>query len=113
MNELSPNYLEMTAGRWVSAVPLTVNGTELASQEFRDALLLRSTRSPEDLQPHCDGCGAKFSVRHGLNCKKGGLVISRHNEIRDELSYIASKPFIPSAVRDETKIHRPVEKKTA
>jgi hypothetical protein len=102
-------------GQWLSAVPSTVNGTELAQQEFRDALLLRYAKSPGDLQSHCDGCGAKFSVRHGLECKKGGLVISRHNEIRDELSDLASKAFIPSAVRDEPKIFysRPVEKKAA
>jgi hypothetical protein len=72
-------------------------------------------QSPGDLQSHCDGCGAKFSVRHGLECKKGGLVISRHNEIRDELSYLASKALTPSAARDEPKIHfsRPAEKKSA
>ncbi len=101
-------------GQWLSAVPSLVNGTELARQEFRDALLLRLALSPRDLESHCDGCGAKFSVRHGLACKHGGLVISRHNEIRDELSDLASKAFTPSAVRDEPKIHlsRPAEKKT-
>jgi hypothetical protein len=92
-------------GQWLSAVPSTVNGTELAQQEFRDALLLRfAKKSSGDLQSHCDGCGVKFSVRHGLECKKGGLVISRHNEIRDELSDLASKAFIPWAVREEPKI---------
>jgi hypothetical protein len=42
-------------------------------------------------------------------------VSSRHNEIRDELSDLASKAFIPSAVRDRPKILfiRPVEKKAA
>ncbi len=98
-------------GQWLSAVPSLVNGTELARQEFRDALLLRLALSPRDLESHCDGCGAKFSVSHGLACKHGGLVISRHNEIRDELSDLASKAFTPSAVRDEPKIHlsRPAE----
>jgi hypothetical protein len=33
------------------------------------------------------------------------LVISRHNEIRDELSDLASKALSPSAVRYEPKIH--------
>jgi hypothetical protein len=38
--------------------------------------------------------------------QKGGLaLISRHNEIRDELSDLASKALAPSAVRDEPKIH--------
>jgi hypothetical protein len=82
-------------GQWISVQPSTVNGTELSAQEYRDALLLRSTLSPRDLQSHCDGCGQKFSVRHAHACKKGRLVISRHNEIRDELSDLASKAFIP------------------
>jgi hypothetical protein len=54
---------------------------------------------------HCDGCLQKFSVRHALECKTGGLVISRHNEIRDELSDLASKALSPSSVRDKPKIH--------
>jgi hypothetical protein len=29
-----------------------------------------------------DGCGQKFSIRHSLECKNGGLVIVRHNDIR-------------------------------
>ncbi len=42
-------------------------------------------------------------------------MISYHNEIRDKLSDLASKAFIPSAVRKEPRIHssRPAEKKTA
>jgi hypothetical protein len=82
-----------------------VNGAELFAQEFRDALLLRHARGPPDLPPSCDGCNQKFSIRHALECKKGGLVISRHNEIRDELSDLASEALTPSAVRDEPKIH--------
>ncbi len=92
-------------GQWLSVLPSTVNGTELSAQEFRDALLLRYARCPPDLPIQCDGCQQKFSVRHALECKRGGLVISRHNEIRDELSDLASKAFFPSAVRDEPRIH--------
>jgi hypothetical protein len=41
-----------------------------------------------------------------VECKKGSLVISRHNETRDEVSDLASKALSPSAVRrDEPKIH--------
>jgi hypothetical protein len=72
---------------------------------FWDSLLLRYSRSPADLPSHCDVCGQKFTVRHALECKKGGLVISGHNEIRDELSDLASKAIIPSAVCDEPLIH--------
>jgi predicted transcriptional regulator len=86
-------------------MPSSVNGTELSAQEYRDAFLLRYGRCPGDLPPHCDGCGQKFNVRHALECKKGGNVISRHNEIRDELADLASKAITPSAVRNEPIIH--------
>jgi hypothetical protein len=42
-----------------------------------------------------------FTLQHALACKKGGLVIFRHNEIRDELVNLAGKALTPSAVRDE------------
>ena len=42
----------------------------------------------------CDGCGAEFSVDHGLNCPKGGNVIERHNEIRDVTGQLASMAFL-------------------
>lgn len=102
-------------GQWLSVLPSSVNGTELSAQEFRDSVMLRYARTPIDLPSLCDGCGETFSVRHGLECKKGGLVISRHNEIRDELADLASKALYPSAVRDEPKIHpsRPAVKKSA
>jgi hypothetical protein len=45
---------------------------------------------------------------------EGGLVISRHNEIQDELSNLASNTLFPSAVHDEPRIHTscPAKKKT-
>jgi hypothetical protein len=94
-----------STGQWLSVLPSTVNGTELSAQEFRDSLQLRYARSPSDLQANCDGCGSKFSVRHALECKNGGLVIGRHDEIRDELHFLATLAFKPSMVRDEPKIH--------
>ncbi len=92
-------------GLWLTTLPSTVNGTELSAQEFRDQLLLRYARSPGDLPSQCDGCGQAFSVQHAMTCKKGGLVIIRHNEIGDELADIASKALTPSAVRDEPTIY--------
>jgi hypothetical protein len=53
------------------------------------------------LPSHCDGCGQNFSVQHALECKKGGNVISRHNEIRDELADLATKSIRSSAIRNE------------
>jgi hypothetical protein len=86
-------------------MPSTLNGTELSSQEFRDALLIRHARTPGDLPSHCDGCGAKFDVRHALECKVGGLFILRHNEINEELCDLASKALAPSVVRVKPMIH--------
>ena len=54
-----------------------------------------------DLPDVCDGCEACFTLQHALGCKKGGLVIFRHNEIRDELVHLAGKALTPSAIRDE------------
>ena len=61
--------------------------------------------TPPDLPTTCDGCEARFTLQHALGCKKGGLVIFRHNEIRDELVYLAGKALTPSAIRDEPLIH--------
>ena len=92
-------------GRWLSVMPLSVNGTELSRQEFTDTLLLRYARSPGDLPEQCDGCNAKFTVQHALDCKSGGLIIQRHNEIGSELMEWASKALSPSSVRVEPLIH--------
>jgi hypothetical protein len=81
-------------GQWLAVTPSTFNGTELSAQEFRDALFLRYGRSPGDLPSHCDGCGQKFTIQHALECKKGGKVILRHNELRDEIGNLAANAFI-------------------
>ena len=36
------------------------------------------------------GCGAATSLEHALDCKKGGLVTQRHNEVRDVIGNLAS-----------------------
>ena len=42
------------------------------------------------LPPSCDGCGAPSSLDHALICKKGGLIIQRHNELRDAIGDLAA-----------------------
>ena len=41
------------------------------------------------IPPHCDGCGAPSSLDHFLICRKGGLIVQRHNEIRDAIGDLA------------------------
>ena len=48
-------------------------------------------RDPTDLPSKCDGCGASLTLQHALDCKVGGLVIQRHNEIRDCIGDIAAR----------------------
>lgn len=102
-------------GAWLSVLPSTVNGTELSRQEFRDSLYLRYALTPPDLPSLCDGCGQKFSVPHALDCPNGGLIIARHNELRDELCDLAVRAIGRPAVRDEPLIHpsRPAAQPTA
>ena len=38
----------------------------------------------------CDGCGSAFSLSHALDCRKGGLVTQRHNEVQDALGDLAA-----------------------
>eukprot|EP00804_Cyclotella_cryptica_P022496 CCRYP_020698-RE/>CCRYP_020698-RE protein AED:0.40 eAED:0.40 QI:0/-1/0/1/-1/0/1/0/103 len=56
---------------------------------------------PRGLPRKCDGCGAGFTVEHGLNCKKGGLVSLRHNDVRDEWAHLCGLALGESRVTTE------------
>ena len=96
---------EAKTGVWLTVLPSTVNGTELGSHEWRDALFLRYGLYPPDLPKYCDRCEERFSISHALDCKKGGLVTARHNELRDGVVDLAGKAFTPSHVRDNPLIY--------
>ena len=70
-------------------LPLAQYHFDLSPQQFRDALFLRYNRSLILMPPTCDGCGAAFTLSHALDCRRGGLVVRRHNEIRDALGDLA------------------------
>ena len=74
-------------------------------QEWRDSLFLRYGIDPPDLSEHCDGCGALSDICHVLNCKKGGLILARHNGICDGVADLVSKAFTPTHVPDDLKIY--------
>jgi hypothetical protein len=82
-----------------------INGTELSAQEFRDQLLIRYAKQPSDMPKTCNGCGSIHTVGHALQCKVGGLVILRHDEIANILADLSMKALTPSAERDEPRIH--------
>jgi hypothetical protein len=92
-------------GTWLTLMPERDNGTELSSEEFRDSLRLRYGLQPNHLPECCDGCHERFSVGHAMSCKKGGLVLLRHNTVAREWHHLCAMALIPSAVTDEPLIH--------
>ena len=71
-------------------VKLKNDNFNLSAQEFRDANCLQYMKPLLNLPPTCDGCGASFTTIHASDCRKGGLVSLRHNEIRDLLCELSS-----------------------
>jgi len=75
----------LSLSSWLTAIPVKTDNFNLSSVEFRDALCLRYAKPLINVPPICDGCGSVFTVTHSLDCKKGGLITQRHNEVRDLL----------------------------
>ena len=73
---------EKGASSWVTAVPLKDMNFDLSKREFRDAMRLRYDWPIPDSPSVCV-CGCSFTVDHAMICQRGGLIIQRHNEIRD------------------------------
>ena len=92
-------------GAWIVLQPNKLNGTCLSAEEWRDNARLRYGLKPIGLCTHCDGCGAGFTVEHGLSCKKGGLVGIRHDDVRDEAGALAAMALTNSKVSYEPTIY--------
>ena len=86
-------------GAWLSVLPSSRNDSSLSPREFRDGLAMRYAKPLLQLPSICDGCGAKFSLDHGLNCANGGNLIQRHNEVRDVTGQLAALAF-PHVTRE-------------
>ena len=63
-------------------IPIKRNGFFLQKQAFKDAIRIRYNIPLERLSTLCV-CGNSFNLQHALSCPKGGLVITRHNELRN------------------------------
>jgi len=82
--------------RWLSVMPLERSQfDDLSAQEFRDGLALRYKKPLLCLPPCCDGCDAPLSIEHALDCRIGGLVGRRHNEVQDAFGDLASLVWNP------------------
>ena len=92
-------------GAWLAVIPDRFSGTALSLQEWHDNLSLRYGKTPRGLPRRCDGCGAGFTVEHGLSCKKGGLVSIRHDDVHDEWAHLCGLALTSSRVTTEPLIH--------
>ena len=84
---------------WLNVLPIARHHFDLTRQEFRDALAIRYKKPLLHIPPNCNGCGSVFNLAHALSCRKGGLVIQRHNEIRDAFGDLSALAW--SMVRHE------------
>ena len=73
---------EKGASNWLTVIPIKEMNFNLNKREFRDAIKLRYDWEIDDLPALCT-CGDLFTVDHAMVCRHGGLIIQRHNEIRD------------------------------
>ena len=77
------------ASGWLTMLPLHGNGYDMTATQFCDQLVIRYHHEPPALPTACDGCGTPFSLQHGLDCAKGGLVKKGHNDLRDSNDRLA------------------------
>ena len=82
-----------------------MNVTGLEDQEWRDFLFLCYLIDPSDLSNSCNGCGVQFYVAHDLDCKKGVLVTTPHNDLHDGFTDLVSNAFTPWYICDDHLIH--------
>ena len=54
---------------------------------------------------HCNGCSVGFSISHALDCKKGGIVTSLHNELRERGADLSSKSLTPTNMLNDLLTH--------
>jgi hypothetical protein len=90
-----------STGAWLTTLPNLLNGSDLSADEFRDGVRLRLGLQPTALPPRCDGCGERFTTEHAMSCRKGGLIIHRHNDLVTTWGQLCSQALTPSTVSDE------------
>ena len=72
------------------SLPLKEHNFHLDKQLFWDTINVRFGKDLSRLPAKCV-CNADFSVEHALNCKLGGFVSTRHNDVRDFTAELLSE----------------------
>ena len=97
------------ASSWLSARPLKESDLHLSKSDFRDLIRLRYLLPLENMPLTCV-CGKDYTITHALTCSTGGLIIKRHNDVRDHLAHLLNKvcadvsiePHLVQVTEDET-----------
>jgi len=76
---------ENGSGSWLTCLPIQQLGYAYNKRDFRDSVFLRYGWPIPDTPRFCD-CNAKNDNNHILNCKRGGYVNYRHNNVRDSVA---------------------------
>ena len=75
--------------------------TTISAAEFQEGLHLRYGLPILNLPKTCDGCLKPFTLEHALQCKVGGLITQRHDEVAHQLGELCAQALKPSAVHAE------------
>jgi len=81
---------ENGASIWLTVIPVKRYGFFLEKQAFWDAIRIRYNVPMERIPITCV-CNNPFDLQHALSCPKGGMVIARHNELRNLTAEILSE----------------------
>ena len=81
---------EKGVNNWLNSMPLKEHNFHLDKQMFWDTINVRFGKELSRLPMKCV-CNADFSVEHALNCKLGGFVSTRHNDVRDFTAELLSE----------------------
>ena len=73
---------EKSASSWLTVIPIQEHGFALTKSKFRDALQIRYNKQLQGMPSKCP-CGQKYHLNYAMNCKRGGFVVMKHNNIRD------------------------------
>jgi hypothetical protein len=90
-----------STGAWLTTLPNLINGSDLSADEFCDRVRLRLGLKPTSLPPRCDGCGEHFTIEHAMSCRKGGLILHRHNDLVTTWGQLCGQAHTPSTVSNE------------
>ena len=74
------------ASGWLTVLPLQADGYDMTALQFHDQLAIQDHHEPAMFPTVCD---APFSLQHGLDWAKGGLVKKGHNDLRDSNARLA------------------------